>query len=383
MNDAKVSEDDLSDLQRKGMKEVEKSNDYQIKAAREGSNYEFVDYWYSPEEFQKCMWCGNGRCKHMYVIEHEDTDRRLSVGSTCIEKIMGLGNAYDKHENFKEKIDTLAEVKDLNKSELAEEYGDELLTLGKIEEEIQSIREEKERKKQEKLNKQKEMLKEENLLQLKGMNSFVDDVLNQAENGELSDKQVESLKDNRDRLLEDWDSVDEWKEELERQQNVVTGLRLVRSLRRVRKYRRKANESYQEVARDMLGQWKNAYQRPCLSDAQIEYAEDIIEAEKEKVRGLLEEKFGDDKEKLNQVLEKHDIDENWLVKWLDFDEERLEKLNKGVIVGCSNCDREDRISMEAAKTIQSIQERSENSDSLDPMECEKCDDGIMEVGLDE
>jgi hypothetical protein len=286
MNDAKVSEDDLSELQRKGMKEVEKSNDYQIKAAKEGSNYDFVDYWYSPEEFQKCMWCGNSRCKHMYVIEHEDTGNRLSVGSTCIEKIMGLGNAYDKHENFKEKIDTLAEVKGLNKSELAEEYGDELLTLGKIEEEIQSIREEKERKKQEKLNKQKEMLEEENLLKLRGMNSFVDDVLNQAENKELSDKQIDSLKENRDRLLEDWDSVEKWRSELEKQENVITGLRLVRSLRRVRKYRRKANESYQEVARDMLGQWKNAYQRPCLSDAQIEYAEDIIEAEKEKVRKL-------------------------------------------------------------------------------------------------
>jgi hypothetical protein len=82
-------------------------------------------------------------------------------------------------------------------------------------------------------------------------------------------------------------------------------------------------------------------------------------------------------------LDEHDIDEEWLVKWLDFDEERLEKLNKGVIVGCSNCDREDRISMDAAKTIQRIQERSENIDSLDPMECERCGEGLMEVDLDE
>lgn len=292
-----ITEDDMNTLTsddelKKAKQTVRKcKNDYYIKAAKKGSNYEFVNYVYIPEGFE-CEWCGNtsGPPKHGYVIEHMETGDRKLIGSVCIDKVTTLGGAYRKFDKMKKKIQKLQELKDMERNELVDEVmkstGDKkkvMIELQEIEEQIEEekeqrkkkLREYKEKKRNQrkkKVEEQDEWLDDNRLKELEGNSDFVDDVLEQHEKEKvLSDKQKEALMNVKNKVEDKFGSVDNWKELKDNEEDIIEAIKEMNKKRAI------GYPKHREFIDSVLRQYRTSRYYPALTEKQLNYAEGILE----------------------------------------------------------------------------------------------------------
>lgn len=221
-------------------------------------------------------------------MEHKHSSERMGIGSVCIEKVESLGGAYRNFEDFKKKIDKLCKIKNWSKDELkrlvAEKSGElekEYMDLAEIEERIEQAKKERREEMRKKKKKQREKkwteqnakLEEEGLLEIEGNCDFVDDIIDQHLRGKiLSEKQVDALRRNRDKIVEIHGSVNEWKEKYMLQKQLLDlFFWLVRKC------------SIWEKHRDVINSMSKFYHdsesiyEPKLTEKQLSYAKSIVQ----------------------------------------------------------------------------------------------------------